>query len=436
MNDRIGAPQSLSRAALAPRQLIAAILEEPELVAAVQALAPQTLGRLVQHVGLEDCGELISLATTAQLERLFDEDLWHNAAPGAEERFDVARFLVWLEVMLEAGDEYVARKLTELPDDLVLLALQQLALVINVDDLAISLLTGAEDVDFTEKALDGCLSLELAEFQIIARQHDGWDTLVTVLTALDRDHHHVLHRWLERCAASSAEYVDDNGGLYNVLTAAEMMESDAAAEREDRRAHEGFVGPSAAASFLALARTTPLADIIAASKPDPITAGYFRQLRPTPPVDDDPRAARLLALLADAEVADARPSLPQLEAPDAVGQAFRHAMSRQRQTDPALYGQRMQELAYLANVLVAGAGRAARRLRPFEAAEAAVTFCNVGLEHLALTTGGDPADLLAQHAAKLFQIGWHLVARDGPAAIAAVIEAANGSRTTSSGAGR
>ena len=106
-----------------PRALVARILEEPALVSAVQALPPAALMRLIDHVGLEDAGELVALATVDQLCRVFDEDVWQNARPGEDERFDPQRFTLWLEVMLEVGERFAADKLAELPEDLVELAL-------------------------------------------------------------------------------------------------------------------------------------------------------------------------------------------------------------------------------------------------------------------------------------------------------------------------
>ncbi len=52
--------------------------------------------------------------------------------------------------------------------------------------------------------------------------------------------------------------IQDSGGLYDVLTSEEVLESDVASEREERREHEEFVAPSAALSFLELSKVTPL----------------------------------------------------------------------------------------------------------------------------------------------------------------------------------
>src|SRR5512135_2143258 len=96
-----------------PRRLLTRILERPDLVEAVRLLRLAALLRLVEEVGLEDAGELISLATVEQLQQVFDEDVWKSARPGEDERFDAARFHLWLEVMLEAGEAFAADKLAE-----------------------------------------------------------------------------------------------------------------------------------------------------------------------------------------------------------------------------------------------------------------------------------------------------------------------------------
>jgi len=70
-----------------PRHLLNRILEQPGLVSIIQHLDAQLLGKLVQHVGLEDSGEIIALATTDQIKKLFDLDLWRNEKPGKEEKF-------------------------------------------------------------------------------------------------------------------------------------------------------------------------------------------------------------------------------------------------------------------------------------------------------------------------------------------------------------
>lgn len=162
-------------------QLLARILETPDLARAVQALPASVLAKVIDTVGLEDAGEIVAFASLEQLGEVFDEDLWRSERPGSDEWFDADRFLVWLEVMMEAGDAFVAERLAGLSEDLVALALHQHVLVLNVDELLTEMREMDED-DGTavEKALSDSLSEEIDEYQLIARRHDGWDAVLAL----------------------------------------------------------------------------------------------------------------------------------------------------------------------------------------------------------------------------------------------------------------
>ena len=414
----------------APRQLLTRILDQPNLVAAVQALPARALGKLIDHVGLEDCGEIVALATTQQLKGIFDEDLWRSERPGQDETFDSNRFALWLEIMLEAGEEFAAHKLAELPEDLLTLAFHKNILVINIEELAIEMSDRHSDDDgLTEKALESCLCEEIDEYRIISRNHEGWDAILSILLALDRDHHDFLQRVLEHCCHMASEYIDDNGGLYQVLTSDEILESDVGAEREERRAEEGFIAPSGAASFLALARTTELADILANKKRDPVTHAYFRALhgpsRPGPArnapearaASDATDAATLVELLRDAEVLPTSEPILLLQGRDESSEQesgiFVYAMRQLRMQAAGLHYQRMAELAYLTNVLAAGCALDGRSMRPLEAAHVAVATCNLGIEYLLQDEPANASGVLRHDGVdKLFRIGWRLLAQD------------------------
>src|SRR5215813_12198339 len=75
-------------------------------------------GTTPPRCGLEDCGELVALATPEQLTRVFDLDLWRAEKPGRDEQFDADRFGVWLEVLMESGAS-LAQKLATMDADLV-----------------------------------------------------------------------------------------------------------------------------------------------------------------------------------------------------------------------------------------------------------------------------------------------------------------------------
>ena len=118
-----------------PRRLLSRLLDSPHLAQLVQHLDPKVLGALVRHCGLEDCGEIVALATTEQLTRIFDDDLWRSDTPGTEEELDADRFGVWLEVLAEVGVDVAARKLVDLDFDLVTAALSRHLLVLDQEML-------------------------------------------------------------------------------------------------------------------------------------------------------------------------------------------------------------------------------------------------------------------------------------------------------------
>jgi hypothetical protein len=413
----------ISRSQANPRALVDRILDDPALVSAVQALPPAALTRLIDHVGLEDAGELVALATVDQLCGVFDEDVWHGARPGEDERFDPARFTLWLEVMLEVGERFAADKLAELPEDLVELALHHHVTVISLEELALQISEGEGQVPL-EKLVEDSPYLELGDYCVIARRHDGWDTIATLLVALDERHSHILQPILDRLWRVTSEWIYGQGGLYQVLTSAEMLEADPAAAREDRRARAGFVAPSSARSFLALARQDDVATLLRNPARDPVTRAFFREYQPQR-LDQDaagssrPAPPALRELLA---AAGAEPAPPHLlgtagEGPPAARTLFARGLATLAARDGQRHAERMRELGYLANVLLAGADSRGDRLRPFDAAETVLSTCNRGLEHALAqveATGGRADE---QRAAKelerlgcdvLFRIGWRL----------------------------
>jgi len=370
-------------------RLLEHVLENPALVSAVRELPPAALGRLIDHVGLEDAAELVSLATTSQLEGVFDEDLWRAKAAGDDPRFDPARFGLWLEVLLEAGEKVVVERLCELPLDFVILAVSRLVLVVDMDELGSELGDDEDAHELTDKALDSAQGEDWEEFRLISRDPMTWDAVLAALLALDRDHHDLLRRILERVAAASSEYIADNGGLYDVLTSDEMLESDARAGRDDRRAARGYVAPSDARSFLALARQ----GLDESAERDPVTRAYFRELDRTPAESPKPARGRgpkqanikRLTRLLDEATATATTVEPPAERALVTtdgGSLLGVALGRLGERAPLVQAERADELAYLTNVIVAGdATSDGRAFRPIEALERALALTSVGLEH-------------------------------------------------------
>ena len=411
--------------ARAPRDLIGRILETPDLPRVVQGLEPAVLHQLVQKCGLEDVGPIVAFATTEQLMGVFDHDLWQAARAGAADEFDADRFGLWLEVLVEAGAELAARKVAEMDFDLVTAAFSRYLLVLDAEWNAIErrdaalldevLPDLAEQLALAEAALEN--GLELGGFRIVPRRGAPWDALIEVLSRLSSDQPAFFGKLMVRCGALSTEYIEDNGGLFDVLTSDEQVLSDVAGERDERRAEEGYVGPPEAAAFLKLARQP----VGSASSADPLTTRYFRKLdaraatsrKATRPPTPRARAVepgeaegrRFLAMLQEEGVLPASqpPLLPagEKDAPDRLAR-IRAQLLYAREHDAAAYARRSDELGYLANVLVAGCSFQSRRFRPVEATDAVLAVCNLGLENRPHASGrvlpaGVPGGAGARH---------------------------------------
>ncbi|HVU03850.1 MAG TPA: DUF6178 family protein [Polyangiaceae bacterium] len=434
------------------RALLMHILERPELVSAVRELPGAVLGRWIDRIGLEDAGELVALASTRQLEQLLDEDLWKAEDAGRDETFRPDRFVLWLRVMLEVGEGFLAQRLAELPQDLLALAIHRLVLVVDLDVVEEQVRASSDELARElEKALEGSVFEEWEELRLIARDPDAWDDVWNAILLLDRDHHDRVRTILDQCCAMSTEYISGNGGLYEVLTSGEMLESDVSAAREDRRAAEGFVSPADARSFLELSRRGE------GGERDPITRAYFRSLGGSRPDETERREsetppssagyldaasspaedfARLVALLEEAEgIAPAahRP-FPALTAGNASltrsssralgkrsrssspstskgpAKTFERAMRDLKESAPLVFAERVEELGYLVNVWIAGGEHAGRRPRPPEALETVLQTCEAGLRSRFETGRIEPeralSVLLSTSADRLFRDGY------------------------------
>src|SRR5690606_25047755 len=238
---------------------------------------------LIRKVGLEDTGELVALATIEQLVHAFDHDLFVNEHAGERESFDVGRFAVWLEILLEAGDDVAADRVAQLDEDFVAHALSGLLLVLQEDELRQRL--DEAEVDESrqiDKVLESALTEDLDGYVLIARQSDGWDAALSLLLALDRTHHALLVRLLDRLARVGSSTLDDLDELSSVLSEGESLAEDVEAAREDRLSRQGYVEPQAARAYLALA-AKPLEPADGAPARDPLTRAYFRELQRSQP---------------------------------------------------------------------------------------------------------------------------------------------------------
>ncbi len=418
------------RRGTAPRPLLQRILDTPHLAHVVPRLPPEVLHRIIQRCGLEDCGELVTLATPDQLARVFDLDLWRPAQPGLDERFDADRFGVWLEVLMESGDTVAAQTLAEIDVDLVITALAQHVSVFDPAAASPSVSTDGEELPGDPVLNDG-LACDVGGYQVRARRADSWDAIVGVLTALDAAHRDYFHRVMRGCRTLSNS-LPEIDGLDDLLTGREQGMFDLAFDREQRREEQGYVTPAQARAFLQMSRQIRLGHD--PTPPDnPIARAYFRAIEETPPAEANLGARRLPAASgappdpedsaqAVAAVVDVlmdegvltRPPRALLDGPQ--GQATRFARIQAqllfvRDREPAVYALRSQELAYLANTIIAGCSIQGRPFTPQEASDAAAAVCNLGLENWPLTALHEDF-LVVRDLVSVFQVGWTVLYTD------------------------
>lgn len=382
------------------RRLLDRIVHTPHVAHVVPRLQPEVLHRIVQTCGLEACGELLALATPSQLAGVFDLDLWRANQPGLDEQFDADRFGVWLEMLVESGDAVAGQIVAKMDVDLVTTALAQHARVFDRAALSPAVSTDGEDLPTTHTLEDG-LSCDIGGYLVVATRTESWDAICAVLMFLAAEHPNYFHRLMRGCRrlSNSRPEVD---GLDDLLTDREQVAFDLALSRERRWEKQGYVSPAQARAFLQVSRELRLGSDT--TLPDStVPRAYFRALawtdaadansdvnglpgasaaEPAPDNWQDATAA-VVDILLDAGVLPPRPR-GLLEGSRGEAPRLAH-MQRHMQfvhdSDHLAYSTRSQELAYLANTIVAGCSIQSRPFTAQEASDAAVAVCNLGLEN-------------------------------------------------------
>ena len=420
------------------RHLLARLLNTPHLERVVPQLQPGLLHRVIQICGLEDCGEIVALATPEQLARIFDLDLWRAARPGLDEQFDADRFGVWLEVLLEAvAAAAAAQKLAGMDVDLVMAGLAQ---HVRVYDRAA--VTPYETMDGEQVdpicAVDDGLTADIGGYLLVAQRTDSWEAIVEVLMSLAAEHPDYFHQVMRGCRrlSNSGREVDE---LDDLLSEGDQVMFDLDVDRERRREKQGYVTPAQARAFLQMARQLRLeSDAIPSA--NLLASAYFRAIEERIESDlcDEPGllAAGSEVSPASEDTAEAVATVYDVlreagvlaQAPRALlGGAEGHAprlgliqayLQFVLDRDQVAYSTRSEELGYLANTLMAGCAIQARPFTAQEASDAAVAVCNLGLENwpahwLPTNAMALPGAFLVDHdLVSVFQVGWAVLYKD------------------------
>jgi len=358
------------------QSLVKRLLDTADIARVVPGLAPEILHRLIERCGLEDCAELVALATPRQLERVLDTDLWRAPAAGADEALDADRFGLWLEVLLQAGASTAADKLAAMDVDLLA---DGLAAHVRVFDgiVASSYLT-LDGEELGGRAVAGT-ACDVGGFALEARRTSAWDAIVELLAHLHAERPAFFQRLMRGCVALS-DGAHEADGFHELLDARDQHRADLAMTREARRDERGHVAPAQARAFLQAARRIDLDGPQPAL--DPVARACLRTLVMEPlPVDDPPTGAgasmsAVIEILSDAGV------LAQPRALIGAGEIAAEPSRLARvEALVATHLAAPEELAFLTNAVVAGGALHGRAFTMQEASDAIAATCNLGLEN-------------------------------------------------------
>src|SRR6266542_5886060 len=401
------------------------------LARVVPHLAPETLHQIIRHYGLDVCAEIVASATPVPVAFVCDLDLWRSAKPGHDDRFATERFGEWVELLVDAGDTVAARIVAAMDEHLVVAGLSRYIRVFDPAAISTSLDGEPPDIDVSH----GGPECEVGGYLVRGIMADAWDAIVALLLALDADHHDRFHAVMRACRrlTNSRPEVD---GLDHLRMEPEQLLHDVARDREHRRSQQGYSTPPDARAFLLMARRRrlpsngepPVNQLVAAyfravtdtlgSENDAVANLPQRALEPPATLEGVPEAVGAVAdMLARAGLPAQRPRalLEGTHSQPSRLALIRTLIDSVRDTDDAMYVVRSQELAFLANTLMAGCSIQSRAFTPQEASDAAVGVCNLGLEHWPDSHATSPAGLdaalpdtfLMDHdLVSAFEVGW------------------------------
>jgi hypothetical protein len=371
------------------RPLLDRLRHTPDLAKAIPQLQPLVLHRLIQYCGLEDCAEIVALATPAQIERVLDVDLWRAPAPGRDEAFDASRFGDWLDVLMEAGEDVLLEKLSAIDVDLVIAGFSRL---VRVFDVAAVMPYETLDGDQIEgRSFGSAQTANIGGFVVVARDATTWHTAVHALASLNAERPVLFHRLMRACVELSSGPREEDAS-HALLGDREQNMFDLASARDARRDAVGYVTPADARAFLESSRHVKLDRAQPAL--DPLAVAYFRALASadaeaieTAPSTDATRQesaveapvnaaaiAAVMDMLADAGVV-AQPRGLLTTGDSAMPRLSYVRLYLEQHPSGA------DELAYLTNLMMTGGSIQGRPFSTQEAPEVVAATCNLGLEN-------------------------------------------------------
>lgn len=398
------------------RPLLERLLNTPDLPRIIPRLQPEVLHRVIQTWGLEDCAEVVGLATPEQISRVLDLDLWRVRSRGGDEELDSDRFGLWLDVLMQSGAEVAAHKLVGLDVELVTAGLSQHVAVLN--SAAVAAYTTLDGELIPARKLSGDTGCEIGGYAIEGKRSTAWDPIVELLTVLSTAHAEYFGRLMAGCLrlSNGARELDAS---HDLLQDADQDMFDLAAERETRREKQGYATPAQARAFLDEARQLRLVG----DPPlrSPIAQAYFRAIEPTPSsARDTAREPAGMLPEASSDVTSDIESVAIAEVVEVLREAGVFTVPPRGLLEAAQgetahltwvrsyvqsHAASAEELAYLTNALLAGCSIQDRALTAPEAADAVAATCNLGLDNW-------PRHWRDRDLITAFQVGWTILHRD------------------------
>lgn len=369
--------------------LMRKLLDHPELPALIPKLQTPTLTRLIATLGVEDAGPLVAHTTTRQLQRVFDETLWRSLGPGGVERMEPQAFLLWLQVLLEQGEGFVAERLQAL----------------GLQFVAAQFLYHIDTHDMQDRFAPLEVEAEqVGGYLVVAKTPEDWDLLRSALVSLDTDYPDFCQAVLANISLSVSHV-----GLSQVAHNAAL---DGQSDRDKRRMEDGFVTPASALEFLAFARTQPLAETASMQEYSTAVRPYLsRELRDH---DAEQQAVDLSGLQELNEVLQDTQRIAnnlRLPAAESTQLPLKQLLDQLEREQPEVFGNRLAELVFLGNVLVAGCKDAGEPFSEVEAANAVLATANLGSAYLLSQQGVSLDELLHQTPGlvRAFSVGWYIL---------------------------
>jgi len=392
-------------------------MSAPDVAQVVREADHRILHQVMRAVGTDEAVGLLRFASPAQITRIVDLDLW-TPRPGQTDRFDPERFGEWVEALVE---EDIA---------LALAILRELGVAFTTTAISQHIAVCSRSTAEQRGLVDSAVTHEIGALVLVARRPDAFHAIVAVLDHAHAEDGAFFHDLMAECRQLSYEHLEEESGFDVLLTRRDQAMADLAFERQRRMEADGYLTRDQAVAFLAQARQP--ADTLRTG-PDPIAHAYFRDRRVAGWDDGEAGAATttdepeervsarrfLIDLLADQWQGGAPGEPLALLGPGTDGATASYArlaahIRKSAASDPAA-GRVVEQLAFLAGVLLEGGQVHDRAFTVAESSDAAAALCNLGLEVLALhpprtvpNRRGSPS---VEDAAliRAFTVGWRTI---------------------------